>query len=106
MLNKFNEVLPVSEELVEIPTTYKLFQNFPNPFNPTTTIKYSIPKSGIVSIKIYNTVGEQVASLVNKEQEIGNYEIKFDATFFSSGIYFYQLKSEDFIETKKMILIK
>ena len=106
LLNKFNEVLPVSEEFVEIPTTYKLFQNFPNPFNPTTTIKYSIPKSGIVSIKIYNTVGEQVASLVNKEQEIGNYEIKFDATFFSSGIYFYQLKSGDFIETKKMILIK
>jgi photosystem II stability/assembly factor-like uncharacterized protein len=88
------------------PLNYNLSQNYPNPFNPRTTIKYSIPKSGLVTLKIYNSIGEQIATLVSKEQAIGNYEVVFDATGLQSGVYFYRLQAGDFIQTKKMILMK
>ncbi len=89
-----------------IPEEYKLEQNYPNPFNPTTTIKYSIPKTSFVSLKIYNLIGEEVATLVNEENSIGNYEIEFNATSLPSGIYFYRLQAGSFVETKKMVLLK
>ena len=89
-----------------IPTEYKLEQNYPNPFNPATNIKFSIPVQGLVSLRIYNTLGQEVAILVNKELSIGQYEANFDGSKLTSGIYFYKLEAEGFTEIKKMMLIK
>ena len=92
---------------------YKLFQNFPNPFNPTTTIKFSIPETalginpGKVILKVYDIMGKEVATLMNKMQPAGNYQIEFSAIDgLASGIYFYTLQAGNFEETKKMILLK
>jgi parallel beta-helix repeat protein len=85
---------------------YKLEQNYPNPFNPATKIKYHIPKTGFVSLKIYDVLGNEIAALVNEEKPGGDYEINFAAIELPSGIYFYQLKSGPFTETKSMVLIK
>ncbi len=89
-----------------LPGVYSLAQNYPNPFNPTTAIKYSIPKEGLVTFKVFNTIGEEVATLVNENKQVGNYEVTFDATNLSSGVYFYKLEAGDFLQVKKMILIK
>jgi len=85
---------------------YSLFQNFPNPFNPYTTINYAIPEKSMVIIKVFDVLGKEVTTLVKKEQSQGNYEIEFDAKQLTSGIYFYRLQAGDFVETKKMILLK
>ena len=85
---------------------YQLLQNYPNPFNPTTTIKYSIKNSGLVSLKVYDILGHEVATLVDQNQQIGNYDVSFDASRLASGIYYYRLKSGTFIQTKKLILLK
>jgi photosystem II stability/assembly factor-like uncharacterized protein len=90
----------------DIPQSYYLAQNYPNPFNPSTTIKYSLPERSFVNLKIFNLLGEEVATLVNTEQTIGNYEIEFDASKQSSGIYLYRIQAGDFIKTKKMILLR
>lgn len=87
-------------------TNYKLLQNFPNPFNPTTTIKFEVPKTSQVKLKVYDILGREIASLINEELVTGSYELVFDASEISSGVYFYQLRSGDYIVTKKMILIK
>ncbi len=89
-----------------IPTEYRLEQNFPNPFNPITTISYSIPKEGLVTIKIYNAIGEELVTLVNEIKQVGNYEIQFNAAALPSGIYFYRIQAGSFVETKKMVLMK
>ncbi len=89
-----------------IPNQITLSQNYPNPFNPGTTIKFSLPFSGYATLKIYNTLGEEVAVLINKELTTGTYEAEWNASGLPSGIYFYQLKTEGFIETKKMIFLK
>jgi hypothetical protein len=94
------------EEDNQLPTVFSLQQNYPNPFNPMTTIKYEIPELSFVTIKIYDVLGNEIASLVNEEKPVGTYEVEFDATNLPSGIYFYQLSAGDFISTKKMILIK
>jgi len=97
----------VSVEVIESElNSFTLYQNYPNPFNPSTTIKFSLPSSSYASLKIYNELGEKVGDLLNRELTIGNYEVEWDATGFPSGVYFYQLRAEDFIETKKMILMK
>jgi hypothetical protein len=88
------------------PKEYQLAQNYPNPFNPTTKISYSIPQRGIVTLKVYDILGNEVSTLVNEEQSAGNYEVDFNAARLSSGIYFYKLQTENFVETKKMILLK
>ena len=86
---------------------YHLCQNFPNPFNPSTQISYSIPQSGFVSLKMYNTLGQEIQTLVNKSQVAGKYTISFDAQNLSSGIYFYKLQvGSSFVQTKKMILMR
>ena len=99
---------------------YSLLQNYPNPFNPVTKIKYTIAppnfrtgKTSVgtlfikfVKLKVYDILGNEVATLVNKKQPAGSYEVIFDGTNLPSGIYFYQLKSGDFVETNKMILMK
>lgn len=88
------------------PTKFELFQNYPNPFNPTSTIKYAIPKASLVTIKIYDILGNEIATLVNEEKSAGSFEVEFDASNFSSGIYFYQMQAGNFTETKKLILIR
>jgi hypothetical protein len=98
--------VPVKEQLDKIPGQYKLEQNYPNPFNPSTIIRYEIPGVTKVSIKIYNVLGKEVATLINKVQNAGKYEAEWNAENFVSGIYFYTIKSDDFTLTKKMVLIK
>ncbi|MFH0735381.1 MAG: FISUMP domain-containing protein [bacterium] len=88
------------------PNSFFLDQNYPNPFNPNTTIKYSIPSSDIVTLKVYDVLGKEVTSLVNGFKNTGNYEVNFDGSKLSSGTYFYQLKTAEFCETKKLILLK
>lgn len=96
----------IEDELPNLPKEYALEQNYPNPFNPSTTIKYSIPNQSYVILKVFDVLGRQVATLVNKEQPQGNYEVKLDASNLTSGIYFYTMQAGEFMETKKMILIK
>ncbi|MCX6168501.1 MAG: T9SS type A sorting domain-containing protein [Ignavibacteriales bacterium] len=91
---------------VELPFSYSLDQNYPNPFNPTTQIKYSIAKAGIVTLKIYDILGRQVADLVNKYQDAGKYSIDFNASRLASGVYVYRIESSSFTSVKKMMLIK
>jgi len=94
------------EEMEEIPTSYFLSNNYPNPFNPTTKIQYSIPQTSNVVIKVYDILGSEIETLVNEEKPTGSYEITWYAENLPSGVYFYQLKAGEFISTKKMILIK
>ncbi|MEJ2494801.1 MAG: PQQ-dependent sugar dehydrogenase [Ignavibacteriaceae bacterium] len=89
-----------------VPFTYNLEQNFPNPFNPTTKIMYQIAKRGFVSLRVYNILGNKVATLVNEEKPAGIYIVEFDASSLPSGIYFYHLQTGSFISTKKLILMK
>lgn len=90
----------------EIPITYDLEQNFPNPFNPSTTIRYQIPQDGIVTLKIYDILGAEVKTLVNEEKIAGKYEVNFNASSLASGVYIYKIQSGAFISSKKMILLK
>ncbi len=102
----------------DYPKEFKLEQNYPNPFNPITNIKYSVPlnvnsqngatnnKLSEVHLKVYDVLGKEVANLVNEEKEPGTYEVKFDASAFPSGIYFYRISSGNFVKTKKMVLMK
>jgi hypothetical protein len=95
--------------VASVPMKYDLAQNYPNPFNPSTTIQYDLPENGKVNLAIYNTLGEQVASLVDTRQEAGSYEINWNAANLASGVYFYRLYVEGvkgFVMTKKMILMK
>jgi hypothetical protein len=94
-----------------LPNKFVLEQNYPNPFNPSTTIKYEIPDqvrndNVNVSIKVYDVLGREIATLVNKQQKPGNYEVEFDATELTSGIYFYRMRAGEFVQTKKMLLMK
>ena len=90
----------------EIASTYSLSQNYPNPFNPVTNLEFGIPKSGFVSLKIYDMLGKEVANLVNENLQPGTYKYNFDASDLSSGIYFYRIQAGDFIETRSMMLLK
>jgi hypothetical protein len=90
----------------EMPSEYRIGTNYPNPFNPTTKIKYQIPELSFVTLKVFDVLGSEVATLVNEEKLIGNYEIEFDAQELTSGIYFYELQAGSFVETKKMVLMK
>ncbi len=90
----------------QIPGNYKLLQNYPNPFNPTTTIQYSIPKQGIVSLKVYDLLGQEMATLVNNEQDAGNYTVDFDASKLASGVYIYKLSAGNISLAKKFMLLK
>ncbi len=87
-------------------TEFKLYQNYPNPFNPTTIISYTVPEMEFVTLKVYDVLGNEVATLVNEEKTAGDYEVEFFGNGLTSGIYFYQLKAGGFIQTKKMVFIK
>ena len=88
------------------PMDYALDQNFPNPFNPTTSINYGVPIKSNVVLKVYNTLGSEVVTLVNEEKPAGNYEVTWNAINIPSGVYFYRLQAGDFVQTRKMILLK
>ncbi len=111
----FNEFPDGVNDGQTVPKKFELYQNYPNPFNPTTTISYSLPlKNGVetsrqvvtVSLQVFNSIGQKVATLVNKEQAAGNFTVQFDARDLPSGIYFYTLRAGEFTATKKMILLK
>ncbi len=95
-----------------IPQHFELVQNYPNPFNSATTIKYSIPELSFVTLKVFDVLGNEIALLVNEEKSVGNYGGDFDASDLSSGTYFYRLqvyapgRAGEFIDTKKMVLLK
>jgi hypothetical protein len=89
-----------------IPAEFALYQNYPNPFNPSTTIQYSVKERASVELVLYDILGRQVVVLVNEEQDAGYYKINFNAGRLASGIYFYRIQAGNFIETKKMILLK
>lgn len=92
--------------LIKIPKECKLFQNYPNPFNPTTTISYSIPKQSHVNLKVYDILGNKIKTLIDEGRMSGTYKINFNASNLSSGIYFYRLQVDNYMESKKMILLK
>jgi photosystem II stability/assembly factor-like uncharacterized protein len=96
-------ITPISGQ---VPSDYNLSQNYPNPFNPTTNIKFSIPRQGFVTLKVFNSLGKEVATLVNEVTNAGTYVVDFDADNLTSGVYFYRLQSDNFTETKRMMLIK
>lgn len=89
-----------------LPISFKLFQNHPNPFNPTTTIGFQIHKGGLVTLIVYDILGNEITTLIDENKEPGNYRVTYDASRLTSGIYVYQLKMKDFVQTKKLILIK
>jgi hypothetical protein len=104
-------LVDVKESPKPLPTEYILYQNYPNPFNPTTKIKIEIPcqarnDNSLVTLKVYDVLGKETATLLNEEKPAGEYEINFNATGLTSGVYFYQLKVGSFVETKKMILLR
>ena len=99
-------ITSVSEQKYQKTNIFSLEQNYPNPFNPTTIISYSIPQNAFVSITIYDLLGSVVKTLVNESKSAGSYNINFNASGISSGIYYYTIKANDFIETKKLVLIK
>ncbi len=88
------------------PLKFQLSQNYPNPFNPSTAIKFTIAKAGTVTLKVFNVLGQQVSTLINKNMNAGNYDFNFDASVLSSGIYFYTLHAGNNVATKKMVLLK
>ena len=96
----------VNENANQSPKQYKLYGNYPNPFNPTTKIKYELPKESKVQLKIFDIVGREIATLVNETQKAGIYNVNFNASNFSSGIYFCRITAGSFIQTQKMILLK
>ncbi|MCH8033439.1 MAG: T9SS type A sorting domain-containing protein [Bacteroidetes bacterium] len=103
---KYDITVDVENIQAEIPTDFTLHQNYPNPFNPSTKIKFVIPNSSFVNLKVYNVLGKEAATLVNEERPAGSYELEFDASSLASGVYLYRLQAGDFIETKKMILLR
>ncbi len=106
ILHSLTIVSGVDGEQAEVPATFKLDQNYPNPFNPSTTIRFQVPNSSFVNLKVYDVLGNEIETLVSEEKPVGNYEVDFNAKGLSSGIYFYTLQAGAFVETKKMILLR
>lgn len=101
--SNYSKILSVK---FDIPNQYSLAQNFPNPFNPTTIIKYTVPQKGLVTIKLYDITGREVSTLVNETKSIGSYSIKVNAAGLASGVYFYRMVAKDFVSVKKMSILK
>ncbi len=104
-----NGLVKVSTDIRDMKNTpkhFELYQNYPNPFNPATKISYSVPKNGYVSLKVYNLLGEEIATLYEGVRQAGHYVVTFNGSGFASGMYLYQLKADNFTETKKLILLK
>jgi glucuronoarabinoxylan endo-1,4-beta-xylanase len=93
------------EDLYE-PSSYELMNNYPNPFNPITAIGYQLSAVSDVKLKIYNVLGQKVATLVDERQQAGHHQVDWDASRFPSGVYYYRLEASEFVEVKKMILLR
>jgi hypothetical protein len=108
VIAKFNGDLStaVAERRFNLPYTFSLSQNYPNPFNPATTISFFLPSSQLVTLKVYDPDGREVETLVSGRIAAGSYEISFDGSKLTSGIYLYRLQAGEYVETKKMILVK
>jgi hypothetical protein len=102
----FSVLLTGADNTEEIPTVYSLSQNYPNPFNPATRIRYGLPERSQVHLEIFNLVGERVAELVNGEQQAGWHEVVFEGKTLASGLYFYRIKAGEFVETRKLVLLR
>ncbi|MDZ7623791.1 MAG: T9SS type A sorting domain-containing protein [Ignavibacteriaceae bacterium] len=94
------------KQINAVPEGFRLEQNYPNPFNPSTTIRYSIPQRSDVELIVYDALGHEIKTLISGDHDAGVYEVDFDATGLSSGVYFYQIKSASFTETRKLLLMK
>lgn len=103
---QFSLAISSIDNISEIPAAFGLNQNYPNPFNPSTTISYNLPKSGNVTLKVYDILGKEIAQLVNEMQSPGHHRVEFNSSNLTGGIYFYQLSTDSFLETKKMILLR
>ncbi|MBN8585337.1 MAG: T9SS type A sorting domain-containing protein [Ignavibacteria bacterium] len=103
---RYSKIMAIDPISTNIPSKFGLMQNYPNPFNPVTSIRFDIPKSSFVNIKVFDVMGREVANLVNEQLKAGEYMVKWDAVRFSSGIYFYSIAAEGYQVTKKMILTK
>lgn len=99
-------VTSIDDHLTNPPQTYVLDQNYPNPFNPTTTIKFQIPHSSLVTLKVFDLLGGEVATLVNEEMGPGTYERVFNAEGLASGVYLYQLNAGSFVQTRKLLILR
>lgn len=102
----YHSITAIHEYSNEIPEKYSLEQNYPNPFNPSTRIKFSVPKNGYISLKVYDMLGNEVSTLVDGYHQAGIYDIYFDGSNLSSGVYFYKLTTSGLVQTRKMILVK
>jgi photosystem II stability/assembly factor-like uncharacterized protein len=96
----------VRESPTTLPHLGDLDQNYPNPFNPSTTIRYALPNRAHVLLTVFNTLGQQVATLVNENEEAGYHEVKFDGSNLASGVYFYRLQAGSFVQSKKFVLLR
>ena len=103
---KFDPIVNVEEMVTPIPEDFKLYQNYPSPFNSSTTIKYQIPFPANVSLKLYDMLGREIATLVKEIKPAGKYEVGFTENNLPSGIYFYTLQAGNYTQTKKMLLLK
>jgi hypothetical protein len=103
---QYGTIVSIDDNTELIPTQIVLHQNYPNPFNPSTKISWQSPIAGQQTLKVYDVLGNEVATLVNEFRNAGSYEVDFDASKLSSGVYFYKLQAGDFVQTKKMILMK
>jgi len=105
-MTKWGNVTGVEQDPYFVPSSFSLSQNYPNLFNPTTTINYELSATADVTLTVYDVLGEEVATLVDEEKPAGMYSVAFNAANLPSGTYFYQLRAGNFVETKKMILLK
>jgi hypothetical protein len=99
-------ITSVDNKYSNLPASFSLQQNYPNPFNPETVIGYWLPVAGYVSLKVYDMLGREVATLVNEYKLAGNYSVQFNAGTFTSGVYFYRMESGSYTQTKKLIILK
>jgi predicted GH43/DUF377 family glycosyl hydrolase len=104
--DEFDLITGITKDRSELPSTFALEQNFPNPFNPSTTIEYQIPKQSLVSLRIFDLLGREVATLINETKQAGTYKVRWDASRLSSGVYFYSIMAGVYRETKRMVLLK
>ena len=99
-------IVSVKEVPGQVPSAYRLAQNFPNPFNPSTQIQFALPKTTYVTLEIYNVMGEQITTLVDETRQAGYYSEQFDADGLASGFYVYRLQAGEFVDTKKLLLLR
>lgn len=104
--NNLTNTRKITPYVSDVPQRYELKQNYPNPFNPATKISFTIPKTGLVNLKVYDILGREVAVLVNEVKEAGSYMVQFNGTSLSSGVYFYKIQAGEFNSVKRMVLIK